>query len=45
MYKANQIYRRNLMDLIGSPYNTKGQKVRPKYTDGTPSHTKFINNI
>lgn len=45
MYKANEIYKRNLESLINSPYNTKGQKVRPVYEDGTPSHTKFINNV
>lgn len=45
MYKANEIYKRNLESLINSPYNTKGQLVRPKYKDGTPSHTTFINNV
>ena len=45
MFKANNIYKRNLESLINSPYNTIGQKVRPKYEDGTPSHTKFINNV
>lgn len=45
MYKANKIYINNLRDLINSPYNTEGQKVRPKYVDGTPSYTKFITNI
>lgn len=45
MYKANEIYKRNLESLINSPYTTKEQKVRPKYADGTPAHTKFINNV
>lgn len=45
MYKANEIYKRNLINLVASPYNTQGQKVRPKYSDGNPSYTKFINNI
>lgn len=45
MFKANEIYKRNLDSLINSPYNTIGQKVRPKYKDGTPSHTTFINNV
>lgn len=45
MYKANEIYRRNLVDLLNSQYSTEGQKVRPKYKDGTPAHTKFINNV
>lgn len=45
MYKANEIYIRNLSNLIISTDNTKGQKVRPKYKDGVESHTTFINNI
>jgi thymidylate synthase len=45
MYKANYIYSRNLRDLLVSPYNTKDQKVRPVYKDGTPAHTQFINNV
>jgi thymidylate synthase len=45
MFKANEIYRRNLINLLDSEYNTEGQKVRPFYKDGTPAHTRFINNI
>ena len=25
--------------------STEGEKVRPKYADGTPSHTLFINQV
>lgn len=45
MYKANKIYKRNLENLINSEYTTKGHKVRPKYSDGSPAHTKYINNV
>ena len=45
MYKANEIFTRNVENLLNSPSNTKGQNVRPKYKDGTPSHTQFINNV
>jgi thymidylate synthase len=45
MYKANKIYRRNLIDLLNSEYTTEGQLVRPHYKDGTPAHTRFINNV
>ena len=45
MYKANEIYIKNLINLINSPYNNKGENVRPKYKDGTPSYTKFITCI
>lgn len=45
MFKANEIYLRNVMDVLKSTDNTLGEKVRPKYKDGTPSHTQFITNI
>jgi hypothetical protein len=45
MYKANKIYKRNLKNLINSEYTTKGHKVRPKYSDGNPAHTKYINQV
>lgn len=45
MYKANKIYKRNLKNLINSEYTTKGHEVRPKYSDGNPAHTKYINNV
>lgn len=45
MYKANEIFRRNLEDLLNSTDTTENQEVRPIYEDGTPAHTKFITNI
>lgn len=45
MYKANKIYRRNLENLINSEYKTIGHEIRPKYSDGSPTHTKYINNV
>lgn len=45
MYKANHIYRRNLYCLLHSDYNTNGHEVRPKYIDGTPAHTQYLNNV
>ena len=45
MFKANEIYLRNVMDVLKSTDNTLGEKVRPKYEDGTPSHTQFITNV
>lgn len=31
--------------ILSEGANTKGEKVRPKYSDGTPSHTYFVNQI
>ena len=31
--------------ILSEGSNTKGEKVRPKYADGTPSHTYFVNQI
>lgn len=45
MYKANEIYRRNLVNLLNSKDTTEGQKVRPRYKDGAPANTQFINNV
>ena len=32
-------------DILNSGNNTLGEKVRPKYADGTPSHTMFVNQV
>lgn len=32
-------------DILKSGNNTLGEKVRPKYADGTPSHTYFVNQV
>ncbi len=45
MNKADIYFKDTLEKLINSEYTTEGQIVRPKYADGTPSHTKFINNV
>lgn len=31
--------------ILSEGANTKGEKVRPKYADGTPSHTYFVNQV
>ena len=40
---------KNLQDLcqeiMNSNNSTEGEKVRPKYADGTPSHTLFVNQV
>lgn len=31
--------------ILDEGYDTIGQKVRPRYADGTPSHTYFVNQV
>ena len=46
MFKANDIYRKNLEDLLNSPYNTLDGNVRPHYkSDGKPAHTQYITDV
>lgn len=45
MSKADIYFKKTLRELIDSEYTTEGQKIRPVYADGTPSHTKFLNNV
>ena len=45
MSKADIYFKKTLRQLIDSEYTTEGQKIRPVYADGTPSHTKFLNNV
>lgn len=46
MFKANDIYRKNLENLLSSPYNTLDGKVRPHYkSDGKPAHTQYITDV
>ncbi|MFM1602975.1 thymidylate synthase [Helcococcus ovis] len=32
-------------DILANGYSTEGEKVRPKYADGTPSHTIFTTQV
>lgn len=43
--KADRLYKENLKEILEHGTNTEGQKVRPKYKDGTPAHTIFINQV
>ncbi len=43
--KGDYIFKENIKDILESNNNTFGQKVRPKYKDGTPAHTLFINQV
>lgn len=45
MTKADKHFKELCTRILGEGYNTKGEKVRPKYADGTPSHTYFVNQV
>ena len=49
MSKADEIFIQNCKDILENGVWDTGQKVRPRWEDGTPAHTvkKFgiINNI
>lgn len=45
MTKADKHFKELCTRILEEGYNTKGEKVRPKYADGTPSHTYFVNQV
>lgn len=45
MTKADKNFKELCTRILEEGYNTKGEKVRPKYADGTSSHTYFVNQV
>lgn len=45
MTKADEKFKDLCNDILKSGNNTLGENVRPKYADGTPSHTYFVNQV
>ncbi len=46
MRKTDKLHYKTLCRLLSDEaISDKGQKVRPKYADGTPAHTQFITNV
>ena len=45
MTKADKNFKELCTRILEEGYNTKGEKVRPTYADGTPSHTYFVNQV
>lgn len=45
MTKADKNFKELCTRILEEGYNTKGEKVRPKYADGTPSQTYFVNQV
>lgn len=45
MNLADKNFKNLCKEILENGYSTKGEKVRPKYADGTPSHTFFANQV
>lgn len=45
MNKADKYMKENLREILENGESTEGHKVRPHWADGTPAHTKFINQV
>ncbi len=43
--KADKLFKETLNDILTNGVSTEGHKVRPKYKDGTPAHTIYINQV
>ena len=43
--KADNLTRLNITKILEEGTSTAGNKIRPKYKDGTPAHTLFINQV
>lgn len=45
MIKANEYFKENLEEILLNGTSTEGYEVRPKWKDGSPAHTKYINQV
>ena len=43
MNKADEYFLQTIHEILNNGYSTEGHKVRPKWKDGTPAHTRYIN--
>ena len=43
--KTDKLFKDTLTDIIENGTSTEGHKIRPKYKDGTPAHTLYINQV
>ena len=42
MAKADEIFKQNAKEILEHGTDTRGQKVRPHWEDGTPAYTKKV---
>ena len=42
---ADKNFKKLCLNILSNGNNTLGEKVRPRYADGTPSHTYFVNQV
>lgn len=45
MTKADRLFKELCTRILEEKNTTLGESVRPKYSDGTPSHTYFVNQV
>lgn len=45
MNKADEYFKTNLKEILFNGNTTEGYKVRPKWKDGTPAHSIYINQV
>ncbi len=43
--KTDELFKNTLNEILASGTSTEGHKIRPKYKDGTPAHTLYINQV
>ena len=43
--KTDRIFKENLSEILEYGTSTEGHKIRPKYKDGVPAHTIYINQV
>ena len=43
--KTDKLFKDTLTDILENGTSTEGHKIRPKYKDGTPAHTIYINQV
>ena len=45
MNKADKYFKENLRTILDEGESTEGHKIRPRYKNGLPAHTVFINQV
>ena len=43
--KTDELFKNTLNEILTNGTSTEGHKIRPKYKDGTPAHTLYINQV
>ncbi len=43
--KTDELFKNTLNEILTAGTSTEGHKIRPKYKDGAPAHTIYINQV